>query len=383
MTTKLVRYDAMCRAIDAAYKIDEVKEIRAQAVALELYMRQARNKEAVRRCNEIRLRAERKAAQLYDAQEKAKGTRATFNGRSASGGPLKRPPEDDARTLADFGVSKQQMAEWRKLAAVPEDRFETALADIEIPTLDGVLRVTSDPASLRPTPARQGPDFWSTPPSLIAALVEHVLPTLPHRKLWECAAGDGRLVTALTAAGAKVLATDREPQMSGIGSHDFLAGKLSSGATGTIVVTNPPGNQLDGFINQGLKLLDSKITTGLILLLRHDHLQGSERVDVLNRATWEVNCNWRPIWIADTEGNPRWSYRWIVWTGQRRRPPLYLREGVSARGFPAPRSPLQVLLGPLVARPPPHSQPSSSASTARGRTRAPGNDGAARHRRQT
>jgi hypothetical protein len=42
VTTKsasLVRYDAMCRAIEAAYKVDEVKDIRDQAIALETYAR--------------------------------------------------------------------------------------------------------------------------------------------------------------------------------------------------------------------------------------------------------------------------------------------------------------------------------------------------------
>jgi hypothetical protein len=35
-----------------------------------------------------------------------------------------------------------------------------------------------DPAALRPTPNRGGLDQWMTPPCLIAALVERVLPTL-------------------------------------------------------------------------------------------------------------------------------------------------------------------------------------------------------------
>lgn len=34
-------YVAMCRAIDAAYSVDEVKDIRDRAVALEAYARQS------------------------------------------------------------------------------------------------------------------------------------------------------------------------------------------------------------------------------------------------------------------------------------------------------------------------------------------------------
>jgi hypothetical protein len=61
---QLARYDEMCRAIDAAYKVDEAKDIRDQAIALETYARQAHNIEAERKACEIRLRAERKAGEL-------------------------------------------------------------------------------------------------------------------------------------------------------------------------------------------------------------------------------------------------------------------------------------------------------------------------------
>lgn len=66
---QLVRYDAMCRAITEAYQVDEVKDIRDRAIALEEYARQAKNEEMVRQCAEIRLRAERRAGQLLAVME--------------------------------------------------------------------------------------------------------------------------------------------------------------------------------------------------------------------------------------------------------------------------------------------------------------------------
>ena len=68
MNMELARYDTMCRAIDAAYEVDEVKDIRDKAKALEEYAKQARNVEAERRACEIRLRAERKAGKLLDGR---------------------------------------------------------------------------------------------------------------------------------------------------------------------------------------------------------------------------------------------------------------------------------------------------------------------------
>ena len=134
------RYDAMCRAIDAAYEVDEVKDIRDKARAMEVYLRQAKNTEAERRACEIRLRAERKAGELLSERDKAKGSRGQFAGSSPSGGTIVRPPETGAPTLRDLGITKQQSSDWQRLAAVPQDQFEAALADPdEMPTTAGII----------------------------------------------------------------------------------------------------------------------------------------------------------------------------------------------------------------------------------------------------
>jgi hypothetical protein len=143
--TALVFYDAMCRAIGAAYEVDEVKDIRDRAAALEHYSRQAHNVEAERQCCEIRLRAERKWRQLYDAGEKAKGTRGQLSGREGSGGPLVAPPEENERALSDLGVTKRQAADWAKLAALSDQEFEAALAGPEKPTTNGIITAAFPP----------------------------------------------------------------------------------------------------------------------------------------------------------------------------------------------------------------------------------------------
>lgn len=116
---KLIKYEAMCRAIDAAHKVDEVKEIRDRAAALEHYARQAQNTEAERRAAQIRMRAERKAGQLLAKMDKLKGR------------PSKKglPPV----TLSDLGITKRQSMQWQQLGALSDNQFELAIGTKVLP----------------------------------------------------------------------------------------------------------------------------------------------------------------------------------------------------------------------------------------------------------
>jgi hypothetical protein len=82
----------MCCAIAAAHKVDEVKDIRDKAIALETCARQAHNVEAERQAAEIRMRAERKVGQLHAALPKAKGvaSETSLAGRAVMERP--KPP---------------------------------------------------------------------------------------------------------------------------------------------------------------------------------------------------------------------------------------------------------------------------------------------------
>jgi hypothetical protein len=182
-----------------------------------------------------------------------------------------------------------------------------------------------DPAMTRGQARRDGPDFWPTPACLTKALLDFVLPELPPGPIWECAAGDGRLARAIATGGRSVIATDLYPQDDS-SPHDFLGDRLPAGTVGSIIATNPPNHHWNAFLDHSLALLDRRLIKGFVLLLRHDYLQAAGRTDALNRAVREVHCNWRPIWVPDTDGNPRHSFHWIAWHAGRRQPPLYLTE---------------------------------------------------------
>jgi len=218
-----------------------------------------------------------------------------------------------------LGINHRRISSYRR-ALVDVDSHAAALIE--------KLRRGADPPerdqpSQRSTPRRDGPDYWPTPHSLIEAMVMNVLPMLPpNTMVWEPAAGDGRLASAIAETGRGVAVSDLVPVDPDEPPRDYL--KVTPPAP-CFVITNPPFNLADAFIARGAELMSQGLIRGFVLLLRLDHLGAGSRVDALNAASWEVHCNWRPRWIDGTNGSPRWSFVWVAWGLGRRQPPLYLR----------------------------------------------------------
>jgi len=148
----LIKYDAMVHAITECHKIDEVKDLRDKARALELYAQQAKNTDAERRAAEIRIRAERKTGSLLRDTEKAKP------------GPKDRSCDTtELKTLSDMGISKDQSSKWQKLAEIPDDEFEGYITAPDVPTTNGALG-----GSIVTT--YTGQDEWYTPEKHIKAV---------------------------------------------------------------------------------------------------------------------------------------------------------------------------------------------------------------------
>lgn len=118
--TGLARYDAARYALQEAVAVDEVKDIRDKALAMAAYAKQAGDTGLIEMATEIRVRAERKAGQMLAAMPKATGGDAQ---RTRLHGATESP-----QTLEQLGVTKTQSARWQKLAAVPEEQFEQAVA---------------------------------------------------------------------------------------------------------------------------------------------------------------------------------------------------------------------------------------------------------------
>lgn len=157
----LAKYDTMCVAIEAARAVDEVKDIRDKALAIQAYARQAKNLDAERHAAEIRVRAERRCGELLSEMPKATG--------AAGLGINQYTPEEvrytettaPTSTLSDFDISKNQSSQWQQLAALPDEQFEEAIAEQEIPTTSSVLNHRAQGT---------GQNEWYTPTEYVEAV---------------------------------------------------------------------------------------------------------------------------------------------------------------------------------------------------------------------
>jgi hypothetical protein len=126
MTNRLALYDKARTALAAVKRVDEAKAIRDKAVAMQVYAKQAKDRALIEDATDIRMRAERRAGELLAEMQKNKGAVAGKTGRKG------QPVLDAKPKLSDFGVSKTQSSQWQALAALPQDKFESVVAEARI-----------------------------------------------------------------------------------------------------------------------------------------------------------------------------------------------------------------------------------------------------------
>lgn len=156
---QLARYESAKQALAEYKTVDEVKDFRDKALAVEAYAKQANDFDLEYDAATARVRAERKCGELLSAMDKAKGVR--LNGKSDDGSyrwSATTTPEENPKTLNEMGVTKDQSSKWQKLAAVPEEEFEAAISlPGAKPSTNHILK---KPAS-EPEPKRMNSDaLW-------------------------------------------------------------------------------------------------------------------------------------------------------------------------------------------------------------------------------
>lgn len=116
--TQLTKYEAARSALAEAKAVDEVKDLRDKSAAMAMYARQAKDTELIAWATEIKVRAERRMGEMLIEAGKT-GHRAT------KGKPVEM---SQAATLSELGVTRSDSSRWQKLAEIPKEHFETAVA---------------------------------------------------------------------------------------------------------------------------------------------------------------------------------------------------------------------------------------------------------------
>lgn len=131
---ELVKYDKAKHALAEAKNFDEVKDIRDKAEAMRAYAKQANDSELVNMASEIKVRAERKLGEMLADADLNKGGRPPEINRSITTTSLSddnwpEPPtvKTPAPTLSEIGITKDQSSRFQKIAAIPQEHFETAV----------------------------------------------------------------------------------------------------------------------------------------------------------------------------------------------------------------------------------------------------------------
>jgi len=125
----LEKYNKMKFAIQECHKIDEIKLIRDKAEAYRYVMIQAKESPGlIRKAEEIKLRAERRAGELLPEQIR----------KSEEG----RPKEAfQGRTLTNMNIERKQSSNWQRIASIPEDKFEEYINTEKEITTSGAVKL--------------------------------------------------------------------------------------------------------------------------------------------------------------------------------------------------------------------------------------------------
>ena len=139
-------YEAARRGLIEARDIDEGKDYRDKALAMEAYAYQAKDAELVAMATEIKRRATRRIGELM-AELKAADKLAKNAGRNQHR-VFEKPTANP--TLAEQGIDKNLADKARKLAAMPEKKFEAETAKVKQMAAEMALGDKEVIAAIRP-----------------------------------------------------------------------------------------------------------------------------------------------------------------------------------------------------------------------------------------
>jgi len=160
---------------------------------------------------------------------------------------------------------------------------------------------------------RPGDDFYPTPREAVEALLQC---EQFAGQIWEPACGDGAISKILVAHGHEVYSSDKVDRGYGEAA-DFLKTEREV----RHIITNPPYNQVEEFIEHSLECATDKVA----MLLRLAFLEGQQRHEKWNR--WPLKTVWvfskRISMYPDKNhtGHGLYPYAWFIWDHAHQGPP--------------------------------------------------------------
>jgi len=153
-----------------------------------------------------------------------------------------------------------------------------------------------------------GPDFFPTPAWATHALIDN---EAFEGDIWESACGNGAMSEVLELTGCQVISSDLYNRGYGEAGVDFL----NSRRRAANIITNPPYNAAEGFVESGLRASKNKFA----LLLRLAFLEGANR-----QRTIFSDAPPSRVWVfseritfypagAIQKGSGTTAYAWFVW----------------------------------------------------------------------
>lgn len=153
-----------------------------------------------------------------------------------------------------------------------------------------------------------GPDFFPTPAWATHALIDN---EEFRGDIWESACGNGAMSEVLKQTGNEVISSDLYNRGYGETDHNFL----DSWRRAPNIVTNPPYNAAEKFVQSGLERAGKKFA----LLLRLAFLEGANR-----QRTIFTQAPPSRVWVfaeritfypagAVQKGSGTTAYAWFIW----------------------------------------------------------------------
>jgi hypothetical protein len=173
--------------------------------------------------------------------------------------------------------------------------------------------------------ARVPSDLYQTLAWVTASLGEHI--NLAGRRVWEPACGEGKMVRALSALGARVLATDLHDYgfQDMLEQLDFFAPEAAARYDFQDIISNPPygpqGHTAERFIVRGLEQLPLGGVLALLLQADFDSAGGRRHLfrdceHFAGRIVLNRRIEWFPREIkpdGKKAGGPSGNHCWYIW----------------------------------------------------------------------